>query len=140
MTLCVLFLQIVSVGKHVKGYHYIMANLVSEIVLSSLFSSSLPFPIFPQLLLFLPPCVALLIFFLFKTSSLIHIPCCSTSDKTEQARIGSGGQEGGTSVYRISLITGQLEYFPSSLHLTFVHRNRVLRTSIWSVSCMAGQT
>lgn len=29
LSLCV-FLQAVSVGKHVKGYHYIIANLVSK--------------------------------------------------------------------------------------------------------------
>lgn len=92
------------------------------------------------LLLFLPPSVAFLIFFLFTMLNLIHIPGCDASDKTEQAWDWLTRASRGTSVYRISLITVQLEYCSSSLPLSFVNCNRVLRTSIWSVSCMAGQT
>lgn len=143
-----LCLQIVSVGKHVKGYHYIMANLVGEIVFFFFCFSSTSFFFFsctfPQLTSsyssFLLPPVAFLILFLFKLSSLIHIPGCNASDKKEQAWDWLTRASRGTSVYRVSLITGQLEYFSSSLPPSFVHCNRVLRTSIWSVSCMVGQT
>lgn len=83
--------------------------------------------------------VNFLIFFLFKMSGLIHIPGCSGGDKTEQAWDWFTRASKGTGVHRKSLITGQLEYFYSSFPRSFVNCNRVLRTSIWSVSCMVGQ-
>lgn len=42
MCVCV-FLQAVSVGKHVKGYHYIIANLVSKRIFFFFFFFFLPF-------------------------------------------------------------------------------------------------